>query len=45
MVGYSNGKIESYPLEEVVACGTSMLDKNSTNVKSAHALGMYVGEL
>lgn len=45
MVGYSNGKIESYPLEEVVACGTSMLDKNSAHVKAAHALGMYVGEL
>lgn len=45
MVGYSNGKIESYSLEEVVACGTSMLDKNSSLVKAAHDLGMYVGEL
>ena len=45
MVGFSNGKIESYPLEEVVACGTSMLDKNSAHVKAAHALGIYVGEL
>lgn len=45
MVGYSNGKIESYPLEKVVACGTSLLDKNSAHVKAAHDLGMYVGEL
>lgn len=45
MVGFSNGKIESYPLEEVVACGTSMLDKNSAHVKAANALGIYVGEL
>lgn len=44
MVGCSNGKIESYPLEEVVACGTSLLDVNSDYVKAARALGMYVGE-
>lgn len=44
MVGYSNGKIESYPLEKVVACGTTLLDANSSYVKAARALGMYVGE-
>lgn len=44
MVGYSNGKIESYPLEKVVACGTSLLDADSFCVKAARALGMYVGE-
>lgn len=45
MVGYSNGKIESYPLEKVVACGTSLLDADSAYVKAARALGMYIGEL
>lgn len=45
MVGMSNGKIESYPLEEVVACGTSLLNANSSYVKAAQALGMYIGEL
>jgi 6-phosphofructokinase 1 len=44
MVGYSNGKIESYPLEQVVAGGTSLLDAHSDYVKAARALGMYVGE-
>lgn len=45
MVGCSNGKIESYDLDVVVACGTSLLDSNSDYVKAAQALGMYVGEL
>lgn len=45
MVGLSNGKIESYPLEKVVACGTSHLDANSAYVKAAQDLGMYIGEL
>ncbi len=45
MVGLSNGKIECYPLEEVVSYGTSLLDAHSSYVKAAQALGMYIGEL
>ncbi len=45
MVGLSNGKIESYPLDEVVSCGTSLLDANSSYIKAAHDLGMYIGEI
>ena len=45
MVGFSNGKFESYPLDQVVACGTSHLDKNSDYVLAARDLGIYVGEL
>ena len=45
MVGFSNGKFESYPLDQVVACGTSLLDKNSDYVLAARDLGIYVGEL
>lgn len=45
MVGISNGKIESYPLEKVVACGTTLLDSNSYYIKTAKDMGMYIGEL
>ncbi len=45
MIGVSNGKFESYPLEQVVSCGTSHLDINSDYVRAAHDLGIYVGEL
>ena len=45
MVGLSNGKVESYPLEDVVACGTTLLDTNGDYVKTAKSLGMYIGEI
>ena len=45
MVGFSNGKIESYPLEKVVECGTALLDTNGAHIKAAKAIGMYIGEI
>lgn len=45
MVGFSNGKFESYPLEQVVACGTTLLSKDSPYIRAAHDLGVYIGEL
>ena len=44
MVGLSNGRLEAYPLEKVVSCGTTLLDAESSYVKAARALGIYVGE-
>lgn len=45
MVGLANGQVEAFPLEQVVSCGTSLLDAESCYVKAAQALGIYVGEL
>ena len=45
MVGLSNGKVESYPLEKVVSCGTTLLDPQGDYVRTAKALGMYIGEI
>lgn len=45
MVGLSNGRLESYPLDDVVASGTKLLNSDSPYLKAAKDLGMYVGEL
>jgi len=45
MVSLSSGKVTSFSLDEVVAAGTTGLDANSSYVKAARAIGMYVGEL
>lgn len=45
MVGLSHGEVTSYPLEEVVKAGTKSVDLNSTYVKAAKLLGMYIGEI
>lgn len=44
MVALTRGKVTSFSLEEVVAAGTTGLDANSSYVKAARAIGMYVGE-
>ncbi|MBR2299405.1 MAG: ATP-dependent 6-phosphofructokinase [Alphaproteobacteria bacterium] len=45
MVGLSHGEVTSYPLEEVVAAGTKSVDLNSSYIKAAKLLGMYIGEI
>lgn len=45
MVALNGDKIDTYPLEEVVAEGTTMLNKDSVYVKAAVEMGMYVGEI
>lgn len=44
MVGLSGGKVTSFTLDEVVAAGTAGLNANSSYVRAARAIGMYVGE-
>ena len=44
MVAITRGKVTSFSLDEVVAAGTAGLDANSSYVKAARAIGMYVGE-
>ena len=44
MVALTRGQVTSFALEEVVAAGTTGLDANSSYVKAARAIGMYVGE-
>ncbi|MBR5599230.1 MAG: ATP-dependent 6-phosphofructokinase [Alphaproteobacteria bacterium] len=45
MVALSGDEIKTYPLEEVVAEGTTMLNKDSVYVKAGVGMGMYVGEV
>jgi 6-phosphofructokinase 1 len=45
MVGLNGDKLETYPLTDVVAEGTTMLSKDSVYVKAAVDMGMYVGEI
>ena len=45
MVALKGDKIEAYPLEKVVAEGTTALNKDSVYVKAAEDMGMYVGEV
>ena len=45
MVAWKDGKVETFPIEEVVADGTMLLNTNSDFVKAAAAVGMYVGEI
>ncbi len=45
MVALNGDKLETYPLEEVVAEGTTMLNKDSVYVRAAIEMGMYVGEV
>lgn len=45
MVGLSHGEVTSFPLEEVVKAGTRNVDLNSSYVKAAKLLGMYIGEI
>jgi 6-phosphofructokinase 1 len=44
MVAINRGKVTSFALDEVVSAGTAGLDANSSYVKAARAIGMYVGE-
>lgn len=44
MVALTHGEVTSYTLEEVVKAGTAGLDANSSYIKAARAIGMYVGE-
>lgn len=45
MVGLNGDSLETYPLETVVAEGTTLLNKDSVYVKAAVSMGMYVGEI
>lgn len=45
MVALNSGKVTSFSLDEVVAAGTTGLDANSSYVKAAHAIGMYIGDI
>ncbi len=45
MVALNGDKLVTYPLEEVVAEGTTLLNKDSVYVKAAVDMGMYVGEI
>lgn len=44
MVALTQGKVTSFDLDEVVTAGTTGLDANSSYVRAARAIGMYVGE-
>ncbi len=44
MVVWKNHRIEDYDIDEVVKEGTTLLDVSSDYVKTARAVGMYVGE-
>lgn len=45
MVALSHGQVTSFALDEVVQAGTTGLDAESSYVKAAKAIGMYVGEV
>ncbi len=45
MVALNGDKLETYPLEQVVSEGTTMLNKDSVYVRAAIEMGMYVGEV
>ena len=45
MVGLNGDKLETYPLVEVVAEGTTLLNQDSVYVRAAIDMGMYVGEV
>ena len=45
MVALNGDKLKTYPLEEVVAEGTTLLNKDSVYVRAAVDMGMYVGEI
>ena len=45
MVALDGDRIKTYPLDEVVACGTTMLSADSVYVKAAVEMGMYIGEI
>lgn len=45
MVALNGDKIDTYSLEEVVAEGTTMLNRDSMYVRAAVEMGMYVGEI
>jgi 6-phosphofructokinase 1 len=45
MVALNGDKLDTYPLVEVVAEGTTMLNKDSVYVRAAIEMGMYVGEV
>ncbi|MCQ2735197.1 MAG: 6-phosphofructokinase, partial [Alphaproteobacteria bacterium] len=44
MVAYTKGNVTSFPLDKVVAAGTTGLDAKSPYVQAARDIGMYVGE-
>ena len=45
MVALNGDELKTYALEEVVAEGTTMLNKDSVYVRAAIEMGMYVGEV
>ena len=45
MVALNGDELKTYPLEEVVAEGTTLLNKDSVYVRAAVDMGMYVGEI
>lgn len=45
MVGLSHGEVAAYSLDDVVHSGTKCVDLNSSYVKAAKLLGMYIGEI
>jgi 6-phosphofructokinase 1 len=44
MVALSNGRVTSFALKDVVEAGTCGLDAESSYVKAAKSIGMYIGE-
>lgn len=45
MVGLKNGQVTSFALEDVVASPAGTVDLNSSYIKAAKMLGMYIGEI
>lgn len=45
MVVWEDGEVKAYDLEDVVKEGTTLLNPNSDYVKTAIAMGMYIGEV
>ena len=45
MVAVRHGEVTSFALKDVVEAGTTGLDANSSYVKAAEAIGMYIGEI
>ena len=45
MVGIQHGEVTAVDLNDVVEAGTKSVDLNSSYVKAAKLLGMYIGEI
>lgn len=45
MVGLDHGRVDCYPLKDVVSAGSKRVDVHGVYVQAAKLLGMYIGEI